>query len=199
MLFRSTVVVNDVSGDYDDGSVNLGSGDDTLTINDSLSGTDSHFTGGAGEDSLVLNNVSREDWDDGIKENFSSFENVTFSDGTTIDIASTPTLELSVGEVSSAGTNTSTFTDSTDHTMSEGFLIFSDDTEVYTLGGTTNSVDLSFSEFDNDRGRRDEADEATIELYNNDGELVDTQVITYSDLSSTGTYKIGRASCRERV
>ena len=73
------VTLNDVSSGFDDGSVNLGSGDDQLTIDDTLAGTDAIFDGGEGEDTLVLNNVTREEWDNGVKDNFVNFEHVVLN------------------------------------------------------------------------------------------------------------------------
>jgi len=73
------VTLNDVSSGFDDGSVNLGSGDDKLTIDDTLKGTEAIFDGGDGEDTLVLNNVTREEWDNGIKDNFVNFEHVVLN------------------------------------------------------------------------------------------------------------------------
>ncbi|MCK5111837.1 MAG: hypothetical protein KAQ94_09985, partial [Arcobacteraceae bacterium] len=97
-----TVTLDDVSSGFDDGSVKLGTGDDTLTIDDSLRGTDATFDGGEGTDSLVLNDVDLDAWNDGISDNFINFENVTLSDGSTIDLtddtATAPTLDMSIGD-----------------------------------------------------------------------------------------------------
>ncbi len=78
---NDTVTLDDVSSGFDAGSVDLGTGTDTLVINDTLEGTDATFDGGDGIDSLVLNNVSLDDWNDGVSDQFTNFENVTLSDG----------------------------------------------------------------------------------------------------------------------
>jgi len=86
-----TVTLDDVSSGFDAGSVDLGDGTDTLVINDSLSGTEASFNGGDGIDHVTLTNVSVEDWDGGIKDQFTNFESVTLSDGTTLDLTDTET------------------------------------------------------------------------------------------------------------
>jgi len=76
------VVLEEVSSSFDNGSVSLGSGDDILEINDDLEGTDGMFYGGAGNDTLVLKDVTQEEWDAGIKEHFVGFENTILQDAT---------------------------------------------------------------------------------------------------------------------
>jgi hypothetical protein len=103
-----TMTVNDVSSGFDTGSVDLGAGNDTLTIHDTLDGTDGIFNAGEGVDNLILTNVSQDDWDGGIKDQFTGFESVTFSDGSTLDLTDTvdaPTLTMDIGdeEVISSG------------------------------------------------------------------------------------------------
>lgn len=66
---------------FDDGAVSLDEGNDKLVLNDSLSGTDAQFDGGEGEDALVLEEVSSDDWNHGIGEQFKKFEFVTLEDG----------------------------------------------------------------------------------------------------------------------
>lgn len=72
--------LQDVSSEYDSGSVLLGDGDDTLTIDDTLLGTQSIFYGGDGVNTLVLTTVTQESWDDGLKDIFVEFERVLLAD-----------------------------------------------------------------------------------------------------------------------
>jgi len=85
------VVLEEVSSSFDNGSVSLGSGDDILEINDDLEGTDGMFYGGAGNDTLVLKDVTQEEWEAGIKDHFEGFENTVLQDTTLIDEGSTNT------------------------------------------------------------------------------------------------------------
>jgi len=101
---NDSLILDDVSSSFDDGSVNLGAGNDVLIINDSLSGTDAIFDGGDGIDSLMLNDVSRSNWDDGVKDNFSNFENVTFEDGSVLDLTGSSVAGTSGNDDLSGGT-----------------------------------------------------------------------------------------------
>jgi len=94
------ISISDVSSGFDDGKVSLGEGNDNLIIDDTLSGTEVVFDGGEGKDSLVLNNVNREDWDNGVKDNFENFEHVTLngeSDENDLDIDSDAVFDMSDG------------------------------------------------------------------------------------------------------
>jgi len=51
-----------------------------------MGGVGTVIDGGEGEDTLNLTDISKEDWDDGVKDNFENFEKVNFSDGTSIDL-----------------------------------------------------------------------------------------------------------------
>jgi VCBS repeat-containing protein len=86
------VTVNDL----DEGSnIDLGDGPDTLTVEGDVDEDTGTITGGSGTDTLILNSQTQEDWLDGMNEQFDSFENVTFSDGTTmnlVDAGSTSTV-----------------------------------------------------------------------------------------------------------
>jgi len=79
----------------------MGSGDDSVSIghvSGSYSGT---VDGGEGTDHLTLNDVSKDDWDEGIKDQFTNFESVTLSDGQTYEIdqdASAVTLDMNISE-----------------------------------------------------------------------------------------------------
>ena len=71
------------------GNVKLGTGNDVLTINEYFKGSDAVFDGGEGEDGLILNDVTKEDWNNGLNENFINFNSVIFSDGQILDLTDT--------------------------------------------------------------------------------------------------------------
>lgn len=81
------VFINSVSSRYD-GHTDLGSGNDTLEINDDsgsskdLKYTDGTFDGGAGYDILILSNVTTAKWNDYVSDLFTNFEEVRLKDGT---------------------------------------------------------------------------------------------------------------------
>jgi VCBS repeat-containing protein len=87
-----TVVVNDLE---EGSNIDLGSGDDTLVVKDEVDSDTGTITGGSGNDTLVLENQDQSDWDDGMSEQFQSFETVTFGDGNTINLIETSSVEAS--------------------------------------------------------------------------------------------------------
>jgi len=65
----------------DDTDVDLGTGDDTLTIDTYSTESVATFDGGDGDDTLILNDVTEEEWDTyGLDEIFINFDTVIFSD-----------------------------------------------------------------------------------------------------------------------
>jgi len=197
------VTLDNVSHTFDNGSINLGSGDDSLTINDNLHGSDATFDGGDGVDALNLTNVTKEEWDNGVKDNFENFESVALKDGTvdlTDTTASAPILEINIDDAIARTTSTTTsFNDNTNHNMSDGshgfwFHFSNNDTISYDLGGTTTSANINFNAFDSGSSnwfwRSDKADEATIKLVDSDGNVVDTQTVTADNLDSSGNFVI---------
>jgi hypothetical protein len=122
-------------------------------------------------------------------------------------------MDISDGnEVIDTTTTTTQFSDDTDHSMSEGssesigVMSSEDDSQTYDLGGATNSATINFNDFDsgssngklngklngkfNGKFNGDEADEATVELFDADGHSLGTQTITASDLDSDGNITI---------
>lgn len=63
----------------DDIDVDLGTGDDTLTIDYYSEESVAIFDGGEGDNDLILNDVTEEEWNNGINEKFINFNTVTFS------------------------------------------------------------------------------------------------------------------------
>jgi type IV pilus assembly protein PilA len=80
---NDVVSISSVTSNYR-GSVNMGAGDDTLTIRDGgtpFSGVNGSFTGGAGTDILNLPDVDTARWNQ-ISHMFSGFETINLSDST---------------------------------------------------------------------------------------------------------------------
>ena len=84
-----TIKLKDISSSFDNGSVKLGEGDDTLILNDNLDGSNSTFDGGAGNDMLVLNAESIN------LDNIKNIEEITLGDDTQeITISAKDVLEI---------------------------------------------------------------------------------------------------------
>lgn len=97
---NDTLYIKSVSGSYDNGSVTLGLGTDSLTVDDSLSGTQTVFDGADGYDTLFLSKVTEKKWNKEIKNIFTSFEQVTLKDGVVLELeqSETPLVEPDTSE-----------------------------------------------------------------------------------------------------